>query len=228
MKPLEYYKDLRWSTLFTPKYRHLLLILGWVGYLIMFVLTEKLIPEERCHVVHSVVDDLIPFNETFILGYVSWYFFLVGSQLYFLFFDVETFKRALIFIIAAQVIGVLAFLFWPSVQYMRPDPYPRDNFCTDLVRLIQTADTPTGVCPSEHVGFSLALLSAWWWKKDSKIWVKLFMTAWALIVCVSVMFVKQHSFTDVWTAFVMCAVIEMVMDVVILRRKHSDKTKKRE
>ena len=116
--------------------------------------------------------------------------------------------------IAAQAIGILTIILWPSVQYLRPDPYPRDNLCTDLVRILQKTDTPTGVCPSEHVGFSLALLSAWWWKKDAKLAVKIIVTVWVFLICLSVMFVKQHSFTDVWAAFVMCALIEVVMDVV--------------
>ncbi|MBO4391590.1 MAG: phosphatase PAP2 family protein [Lachnospiraceae bacterium] len=195
-------------------YKHAWLILGWPCYLTMFYLTGKYIPFEKCHIVHSVIDDLVPFNEVFILAYVSWYFLLASSLLYLLFTDAETFKRAQIMIIASQVIGIAIIILWPSAQLLRPDPYPRDNIFTDLVRLIQSVDPPTCVLPSEHVALSLSILSAWWWKKDAKLWVKLFYTVWVVLICISVLFVKQHSFTDVWVAFLMVLVIEIVYDVL--------------
>ncbi|MBQ2101514.1 MAG: phosphatase PAP2 family protein, partial [Lachnospiraceae bacterium] len=73
------------------------------------------------------------------------------------------------------------------------------------------ADTPTGVCPSLHVGYSLAILSAWLKREESRSWWKAVLTAWVLLISISVCFVKQHSFTDVWAAGIMCALIEMVM-----------------
>ena len=76
--------------------------------------------------------------------------------------------------------------------------------------MIYSVDTPTGVCPSLHVGYSLALLSAWLKKDTKKIW-KVIVSIWILLICLSVMFVKQHSFTDVWAAAVMCALIEIVL-----------------
>ena len=115
------------------------------------------------------------------------------------------------FIISTQVIGIVTYIIWPSVQYLRPAEFEHENFCTFILGLIYGIDTPTGVCPSLHVGYSLALLSIWLKKKGIKpIW-KAIMVVWVILICVSVMFVKQHSFTDVWTAVVMCALIELVL-----------------
>ncbi|MBP3824991.1 MAG: hypothetical protein ILA11_04595, partial [Butyrivibrio sp.] len=80
-KPVVDYTKLRISNITSNEYRHLLLLLGWVGYLIMYVVTERFIPVSRCHVVHCLLDDLIPFNEYFIIFYVSWYIFMVLSLL---------------------------------------------------------------------------------------------------------------------------------------------------
>lgn len=210
-KPVVNYLNFRFSKINEPEYKHLWLILGWVWYLTMYVLTENLIKPENCHEVHSVVDDLIPFNANFILAYCSWYFLLVGSLLYFLLYDVKSFVRLQKFIIATQVIGIATCILWPSIQYLRPTEPTGNGFCVFLVKCIYGVDTPTGVCPSLHVGYSLAILSAWMKKADAKIWWKVLLTFWVLLISISVCFVKQHSFTDVWTAALMCALIEMVL-----------------
>ena len=68
-KKIYNYKGFRLSKITQKEYRHLLLILGWVWYMAMYFLTENLIPESKCHVIHSVVDDWIPFVEYFVLLY---------------------------------------------------------------------------------------------------------------------------------------------------------------
>lgn len=210
-KPEVDYTKLRLNNVNTPQYRHLWLLLGWAWYLLMYFLTENLISPERCHEVHSVVDDLIPFNENFILAYYSWYGLLVGTILYFLFYDVKSFVRVQKFIIATQVIGIGTCILWPSIQYLRPTELVGDSFCMMLVRGIYQIDTPTGVCPSLHVGYGLAILSVWLKKEDAKLWWKAVMVIWVVLISMSVCFVKQHSFTDVWTATLMCAVIELIL-----------------
>ena len=210
-KPVVNYLKLCPSNVNTPEYKHVWLLLGWVWYLTMFVLTERFISPERCHVVHSFMDDVIPFHEGFIIFYDSWYVLLVGTIAYFLFYDVESFVRVQKFIILTQIIGVAAYLLWPSVQYLRPTTFPRDNFCTKLVQAIYGIDTPTGVCPSLHVGYALAIFSAWQKKDGVKLFWKIFLAIWVFLICISVCFVKQHSFTDVWTATLMCAFIEVTL-----------------
>lgn len=190
-------------------YKHLLLLLGWVWYLSMYVLTERLIPESSCHVVHSKVDDMIPFNEYFVIAYCFWYILIVGSLGYFLFTDVKSFVGLQKFIIATQVIAMIVYIAWPSVQYLRPETFPRDNFCTWLLGIIYTADTPTGVLPSLHVGYSLGIASTWVKKKDAKKGTKIFVVISVLIICVSVLFVKQHSFWDIVAAIPMCILAEI-------------------
>lgn len=191
-------------------YKHLWLFMGWVWYLAMYVITERVIPQSRCHVVHSVVDDWIPFNEYFVIAYCFWYLLLVGSIAYFLFTDVESFVGLQKFIITTQVIAVIVYIVWPSVQYLRPEVMPRENVFASLLQFIYSVDTPTGVLPSLHVGYSLAIASAWLKKKDAKRGMKIFVVAAVTVICISVMFVKQHSFLDVVAAIPMCIVAEMV------------------
>ena len=65
------YSGFKLSRLNEPRFRHLKLLGAWVFYFIMYFLTENLIPPERCHVVHCALDDLIPFNEFFLIFSVS-------------------------------------------------------------------------------------------------------------------------------------------------------------
>jgi len=66
-QPVVDYRKLRLHNIRTPEYSHLLLLLGWVGYFLLYFLTENLIPAENCHVIYSPLDDLIPFNEYFLI-----------------------------------------------------------------------------------------------------------------------------------------------------------------
>lgn len=208
-RPVVDYRKVRLSNITEPEYRHLLLLSGWLWYLCMYFVTENLIPLEKCHVIHSPVDDLIPFNEWFVFAYVSWYVFLVGTLLYFLFYDVKSFVRASRIILGMQIIAVLIYLFWPSIQLLRPDHFEHRNICTWILGLIYYFDTPTGVCPSLHVGYTLAIMSAWLTRRETMTWVKVLFAVWSALICASVCFVKQHSFTDVWTAVVMYLMLEL-------------------
>ena len=210
-KPAVDYRQFRFSKINTPEYKHLWLILGWVWYLIMYVVTDRCIPFDKCHVIHSAVDDIIPFNEYFVIAYASWYLLVVGSLLYFLLYDTKGFEDAQKFIILTQIIGIVTYIAYPTIQMLRPDVFPRENVFSSLLGFIYSVDTPTGVCPSLHVGYSLALLSVWLKKADRSMLFKFAMTLWVGVICLSVCFVKQHSFTDVWAAALMCLIIEIIL-----------------
>ncbi len=225
-KPVVDYRKLRLSNITSKEYRHLLLLIGWLIYFFMYFVTERAIPPEKCHVVHSVVDDIIPFNEYFVLFYVSWYVFMVWSLLEFVLYDIKSFVRAQKVVIGMQIIAVVTYIVWPSVQYLRPETFPRENFCTALLGIIYAADTSTGVCPSLHVGYTLAVLSAWLTAKGPKLWTRIFVSLWAFMICISVCFVKQHSFTDVWAAVVMYIFLELLLfgkDIKLKNRRLGDR-----
>lgn len=202
------YRTFRLSKINEPQFRHLKLLLGWVGYFILYVLTENLIPAERCTPVHCWLDDVIPFNEFFLIFYVSWYFLIVGSLVYFLLYNVENFKNMQTYIIITQVIAMAIYIIFPSRQDLRPEVFPRDNVLTQLMGFIYTVDTNTGVCPSLHVGYSLGIASTWLREKSVPKAFRVFIVVWAAFICLSVAFVKQHSVVDIFAAIPMCAFAE--------------------
>lgn len=202
------YRTFRLSKINEPQFRHLKLLLGWVGYFILYVLTENLIPAERCTPVHCWLDDVIPFNECFLIFYVSWYFLIIGSLGYFLLYHVENFKSLQTYIIITQVIAMAIYIVFPSRQDLRPEVFPRDNVLTQLMGFIYTVDTNTGVCPSLHVGYSLGIASTWLREKSVPKAFRVFIVVWAAFICLSVAFVKQHSVVDIFAAIPMCAFAE--------------------
>ncbi|MBQ3224086.1 MAG: phosphatidic acid phosphatase, partial [Oscillospiraceae bacterium] len=146
-KPAVDYRNFRLSKINSPEFSHLKLLIGWVVYFVMYFLTERLIPIESCHVIHSRLDDMIPFCEYFVIPYVGWYFLVFGSLLYFLFYNVESFTRLQKYIIFTQVVAMAIYILYPSIQLLRPDVFPRDNIFSRLVGVLYAADTNTNVFP---------------------------------------------------------------------------------
>ncbi len=224
-KPVVDYCTFRLSKIKEPQFSHLLLLLGWVGYFILYFLTENLIPAQNCHVIHSPLDDIIPFWEVFLIPYVFWYLLIVISLGYFALYNIENFKRLQTYIIITQVVAMAVYIIYPSCQNLRPAEFPRDNFLTDCVGLIYAFDTNTGVCPSLHCAYSIGIASVWLREKDvSKLW-KGFIVLAVILICLSTMFIKQHSAVDFFAALPVCALAEILVFKVFYPNKSICKEK---
>ena len=209
-KPVDY-SGFSLRRLNEPRFSHMKLLLGWVFYFSMYFITENLIPAERCHPIHCALDDLIPFNEFFVIFYVGWYLLVFGTLAYTLFFDVENFKRVQTYIIITQVIAMACYVLYPSRQDLRPEVFERNNILTALMAFIYSFDTSTGVCPSLHVGYSLGILSTALKDPDLKKGWKAALGFVVFMICLAVCFVKQHSVLDVLWALPMCLVAEILV-----------------
>ena len=194
------YRDFRFSRLGEPRFAHVKLWLTWAVYFVLFFLTENLIPAEKCHPVHCFLDDIIPFNEYFLVFYCGWYVLVFGSLVYYFFYDVQRFRELDLYIFTTQMAAMACYIFWPSRQDLRPEVFPRENVFTWIMGLIYTFDTNTGVCPSLHVAYSLAIVSVMVKDDQLKKPFKVLVTCFCLMVCLSTAFVKQHSVVDIIAA----------------------------
>ncbi len=215
--PVVDYRNFRFSRLNDPEFRHLKLLGGWIIYFVLYFLTENFIPESRLHVIHCALDDMIPFNEYFLIFYCFWYVLIVISLLYFMLYDIDSFKKLQIFIMVTQAIAMLIYIIYPSVQDLRPAVMPRDNFFCRLAEFIYWFDTPTGVFPSLHVAYSIGIASVWVKNKKTPFLWKLFVVFACIMISISVMFVKQHSALDVALALP----LGMVAEHVVFGRFHA-------
>lgn len=210
-KPVVDYREFRLSKLNEPEFSHLKLLGGWLVYFALYLLTENLIPAENCAVVHCWIDDVIPFCELFIIPYVFWYVLIAFSLVYFALYNIDSFKKLSKYIIITQLVAMAIYIVFPSRQELRPLVFPRDNFLTQIVALIYSADTNTGVCPSLHVAYSLGIASVWLRQRDlSWVWKSLVVLA-AILICLSTMFVKQHSAVDFFAALPLCLLAEWLV-----------------
>ena len=205
--PVVDYRKLRLSNLMSDQFRHLLLLLYWPVYGLSFLFVERFFHVEYYHPMHCFLDDLIPFQELFLIPYLLWFVFLVGMIAYTLFYDIDAFKKMMHFIILTYSVTIFIYLVYPTCQNLRPTEFERDNILTRIMSMYYAFDTNTNVCPSLHVTGSFAVMyAAWHCKKLQHPAWKISFTVMALLISISTVFVKQHSAVDVIAAVILCAV----------------------
>ena len=209
-KPVVDYRQFRFSRLREPRFSHLLWLLGWVGYFIFYFLTENLIPRENCAVMHCFIDDLIPFCEWFVIPYTFWYLIIVISLLYFALYNPTNFKNLMKFIIVTQIVAMAVYIIFPNCQNLRPAEFENDNLLTAVVGFLYSFDTSTNVCPSLHVAYSLGIASVWFREKSAAAVWKIFVLIAVVLICLSTMFIKQHSAVDVIAALPLGVLAEFI------------------
>lgn len=217
------YRRLRPNNLTSPEFRHLFLLLFWIGFGICFGAAERLIPRTVWHPVHCPLDDRIPFCEWFFIPYMFWFVFLVGMHGYLLLFDIPAFKRFMYFIIITYSVTMVIYIVYPTCQELRPAEFPRDNFLTRFIAGFYQFDTNTNVCPSLHcVGSMAVAFAAWDTERFQKPGWKFAFTGMALLISVSTVFVKQHSLIDVLWAWLLCGAAYVIVYVVLPKKQNAE------
>lgn len=217
--PVVDYRQFRLSKINQPEFSHLKLLSGWIIYFALYFLTENLIPLENCHVIHCALDDIIPFCEWFLFPYILWYALIVYSLWRFALYDVDCFKKLQTYIMITQAVAMAVYILYPNCQNLRPTDFPRDNFLTDCVKTIYFFDTNTGVCPSLHCAYSIGIASVFARAKNVSKFLKIFVAIFALIICLSTMFIKQHSAVDFFAALPVCLLAEILVFKVFYKNK---------
>ena len=199
--------------LITPeRRRNLLLASFWLFFGAAFYALEWLVPARQYHVMYHPIDDWIPFCELFLIPYLFWFVFMVGSYVYTFFADSGAFRRMMYYTILTYGGGLLVFLLFPTCQNLRPAEFERNNILTELMAWFYTCDTSTNVCPSLHVCGSLAAAyGLTQTRRFSAPGRKRMVYAVALLICVSTVFVKQHSILDTLWGFAFCGVAQALI-----------------
>lgn len=183
--------------------QNLLLAAFWPVFGLCFYALEWLVPGRQYHVMYHPIDDRIPFCELFLIPYLFWFVFMVGGYVYAFFADPRAFRRMMLFTIVTYGGGLVMFVLFPTCQNLRPVSFERDNFLTRTMAWFYTCDTSTNVCPSLHVCGSLAaafgLTDTRRFSAPKRAAV---VNAVALTICISTVFVKQHSIIDTVAGFV--------------------------
>lgn len=181
-------------------------------FLLWFFALEQVTPE-HLFVVTNPLDHLIPFCEYFIIPYVLWFPYLIGGLVYFFWKeeDGDFFKLGFT-LIAGLTVCLIIYMIFPNAQELRVASYPNGNVFTRLVQALQEFDTPTNVCPSIHVFSTVAVCIAFLHSRRlrKKWWIPAMAVTLAVLICLSTVFLKQHSVTDVTCAWVLNAVLYFI------------------
>ena len=182
-------------------YRHAFIMVFYaMVYIALFILLEKRSVTDF-HIIHTRLDDHIPFVEYFIIPYLLWFPYCLFSVAYFAFFvrDKGEYYRLSLNLIMGMSLFLTVSWLYPNAHQLRPAVFPRDNIFTDMVRILYAKDTPTNILPSIHVFNSLAIHTAIGTCSQLKAHkaIRAFSGLLCLLIILSTMFLKQHSALDV-------------------------------
>ncbi len=197
-----------------------LLILYWPVHTLWYELIRIFNADKQVWLVHSTLDDKVPFCEWFIIPYCLWYLYIAAVLINALFRgDRREFLRSSAITIGCMMLPMIFCTIVPNgiPLSMRPDfdTLGRDNILIKAVQLIYASDSPPlSVMPSMHVSVAMALFCAVMTGESlkGKRIVKLLSFVLSVLICLSTVFIKQHSVLDVFfglatTAFVFAAVM---------------------
>lgn len=175
----------------------------------LYMITFSYIENRDVHhyIVHTAIDDKIPFCEYFIIPYLLWFVFVAATVLYFMFFNQNKWKeyyQLCITLATGMTLFLIISLVFPNGQDLRP-VLSGDNIFEKIVQMIYHTDTPTNVLPSIHVFNSLACCVAILknQRKHFKKTTNLLTVILTILIIMSTMLLKQHSVVDVVLAALM-------------------------
>jgi membrane-associated phospholipid phosphatase len=197
---------------FIKKYNHIWTIMYVPVYLMWFNHLEKTVTT-KFHVIHSGLDDVIPFIDVFIIPYLLWFLFVAATLIYLFFYSKTEYYDACKFLFTGMTIFLIICTVYPNGLNLRAGITYNDNVFSSLVRWLQKTDTCTNVFPSIHVynsiGCCIALFKSNGLKKHKGLKIAIGILGFFIIL--STMFLKQHSVIDVAGAFVMAFIMYFIV-----------------
>lgn len=189
-----------------------LAILFWCLFAAVFFFLERIYHPSAYHIVHCWLDDRIPFNRFFVFPYIFWFFFVGGTVLYTFLREWDAFLRLMRFIAITYTAAIVIYLLYPTCQHLRPALSAAQGWLTEFIRWFYRFDTNTNVCPSIHVLGSLGAMYALEGTAFCRtVGRREIVRLTAILICLSTLFMKQHSVLDVlfavlisWIAYRIC------------------------
>ena len=193
---------------FYRRYPAMIALTYFPFYLLGFVLVEQVV--EPQYIIWCPLDDLIPFCEYFIVPYATWFVELAVIPLLLLKYDRKQYYYLCAVMFTGMTLCLGVYLIFPNGLDLRVE-ITRQNIFADLVRLIQAVDTPTNVCPSIHVASAMAMdLAICRSVLGQRRWVRMLANSVFVLICLSTVFLKQHSVIDIFWGVAVTAVLHLV------------------
>lgn len=186
--------------------KHCLWLLYYVFYLPVFFLIEKYV--EVKYIIDFAPDRLIPFCEWFIFPYISWYITMPLSLIVLMLRDKEAYLKLCFMMFTGMTIALIIYVILPNGIDLRT-PIEKTNIAAQLCTVLRTIDTPTNVCPSIHVSSAvasdLAIRHSNMFKNNVPVKAASFIVC--VLICISTVFIQQHSIVDVIAGWALTGVL---------------------
>ena len=165
------------------------------------------------HIVHTALDDMIPFIEFFVIPYFLWFVFVPFSVFLMIRAGRDEFNKVFTFLSIGMTVFLLISTFYPNGALLRPSVFPRKNFCTYLVMGLYSTDTATNLFPSIHVynslGAAFAIMNCDKYREAKKL--RIGSVILCILIILSTVFLKQHSVFDVATGIALAALMYILV-----------------
>ena len=201
---------------FFLKYKHGAIFSYFFIYMAWFTYLEKTVTT-KFNPVYSRLDDLIPFNELFIIPYLLWFIYIFITVAYFFLTSKSDFYRCCAYLFIGMTICLVIYTIWPNGHYLRVNlnTLGRSNLFIDLLAKIYHLDTATNVFPSIHVFNSIgAFIAIHKSEKLKKVkWIQVSAFWLTVLICMSTVFLKQHSILDVFGGLALSILMYLIVYV---------------
>jgi membrane-associated phospholipid phosphatase len=205
---------------FFKEYKRIWLVSYIIPYLIWFVWLEVRDVPTEIHIMECSLDQRIPFCEYFIIPYMLWFAYIVATWFYLCFFDKKGFYQFITFLYSGMTLFLIISTIFPNGLNLRVNYDVDKNIFTRITAFLQATDTPTNVFPSIHVYNSIGACVALWKNEAVKkrpILKALFLVL-TVSICLSTVFLKQHSLVDVTGGLIMSGFFYWLAYIYLPRR----------
>jgi membrane-associated phospholipid phosphatase len=192
---------------FIKRNKHFLIVpIYLVCYLLVFDYVENR-SGVQIHLLHTRLDDIIPFCEYFIIPYFLWFVYVAGAVVFFGLVNKnrQEYYRLIVTLGIGMTLFLIVSLVYPNGHRLRPYSFERENVFVSLVRFLYRIDTPTNVLPSIHVfnAVAVAIAVADCEALRERIALVRASNVLAILIVCSTLFLKQHTVIDVAFALIL-------------------------
>ena len=183
-----------------PRYVWICFAYFWVIDVLVFYGTRPILKYLPAHDLTTPLDQLIPvlpaWVTVYLAAFVTWFvvipWIMAESKRH-------AYRLCGVYTII-MIVTLICFLAYP-VTIQRPE-ITESGLFNDWLRLVYRFDEPTDLCPSLHVVLNYVCWRCTMDCKKIPKWVQWFNLVFLILVCFSILFVKQHFVIDVFVALV--------------------------
>ena len=176
------------------------------------------------HYINYYLDKEIPFIPQFIYIYNLFYPFIFIAFYYLFKKDENTYYQGIIAGIIGFLLCDMIYLYYPTIMLRPPIPNNIDFLTEFIVKITYFFDEPALNCfPSIHCLFCFQIIFSYLKTRSINTKHKILGITISLLTIISTILVKQHYILDIISAFLICTIANIIIDLTNFANKFKDK-----